>query len=241
MAKILVKFPTRGRPDKFFETLDSFIEKQSGKHSIHYLVSLDEDDETACVSFIDDLKIRASEGLDEGFCIDWRYAPRAGKIGSCNRDMEFAPPNWEIIMQVADDFICHGQNWDDRVVEELEAFEDGDGALWVFDGHQHEMCTLSIMTRKYYERFGYIYYPEYITFYPDREWTEVADKLHRLVFIKDVLFEHRHPDWMGTVCGYAGVNELYDDLYKENDHQEDRDHDEKLFFGRQKRNFDLDI
>ncbi len=243
MANILVKFPTRGRPDAFFRTLDSFIAKQSGKHDIHYLVSLDDDDDTVDASFIDGLKAHGIGNHSQklGYCVNWIIGIRAGKIGSCNRDMQFAPPDWDIVMQIADDFICHGEDWDDVIVEELEAFEDKDGALWVFDGYQQEMCTLSIMTRKYYERFEYIYYPEYITFYPDREWTEVADLLGKLVFIKDVLFEHRHPDWMGFGHGYSGANELYDDLYKENDKQEDRDHDEALFNTRKLRNFDLDI
>lgn len=240
MANILVKFPTRGRPDAFFKTLDSFINKQSDKHSVHYMISLDEDDETASHEFVNELKARALVSYELDYCIDWNFAPRAGKIGSVNRDMEFAPPGWEIVMQIADDFFCHGQDWDDRIVEELSAFEDDDGALWVFDGHQNDMCTLSIMTRKYYERFNYIYFPEYKTFWPDTEWTCVADILERLIFIPDVLFEHRHPDWMASGHGYDGSNELYDQLYEENDDQDDRDHDKQLFHDRQQRNFGLD-
>ena len=43
---ILCKIPTRSRPDKFFATLDSFVQKESGEHNIHYLISIDNDDES---------------------------------------------------------------------------------------------------------------------------------------------------------------------------------------------------
>jgi hypothetical protein len=68
-------------------------------------------------------------------------------------------------MQPADDFTCQYTGWDQRVVEELDVFDDYDGVVWFFDGYQPNIDTLSIMGRKYYERFNYIYYPCYRTFF----------------------------------------------------------------------------
>lgn len=235
MAHILCKIPTRGRPDQFIKTFESFHLLESGKHKITYLISIDEDDRT-----MDNLakQLRNEKYNSPNFIIV--TAQRAGKIGSVNRDMNQAPDDWDIVMQPADDFIALVQGWDDRVVEELETtFEDLDGVVWFFDGHQPKIDTLCIMGRKYYERFGYLYYPEYRTFWADVEFTEVADRLDRLIYSPEVLFEHRHPDWIYSQ-GYDGRKAGYDQLYHENDKPEDREWDEKLFRERMKRNFDLE-
>ena len=96
------------------------------------------------------------------------------------------------------------------------------------------------MGKPYYERFNYIYYPEYITFWADTEFTAVADLLDRMVFVPEVLFEHQHPDWTHS-HGYDGQKRGYDQLYIDNDKPEDRDFDERLFYERKARNFDLEL
>jgi len=233
MANILCKIPTRSRVDAFIETFDSFHGRQSNDHIIHYMISIDDDD--------DEMQKWAdtySHGLRKANA-HVISAPRAGKIGSVNRDMEHAPDDYDIVMQPSDDFICLVDGWDKRVVEELEAFDEYDGVAWFYDGHQPNIDTMCILGRKYYERFNYIYYPEYRTFWADNEFTEVADRLDRLVFSREVLFEHRHPDWTHS-HGYSGQKQGYDELYLENDKPEDREWDDKLFHDRKARNFDLE-
>tara|TARA_Y100000996_G_scaffold121288_1_gene90912 strand:+ start:1725 stop:2423 length:699 start_codon:yes stop_codon:yes gene_type:complete len=230
---LLVKFPTRGRCDRFFTVLDSFVEKQSGDHNCHYLVSCDNDDET----MNNPETIKRLESYDN---LSYYFDDRAGKIGSVNRDMDKAP-NYDILMQPADDWLALVNGWDDRIVEEMDVmFDDGDGVVWFFDGHNREIDTLCIMGKPYYERFNYIYYPEYITFWADTEFTAVADLLGRLSFSPDVLFEHQHPDWLHS-HGYDGQKQGYDQLYIDNDKQEDRDFDERLFHERKARDFDLKL
>jgi hypothetical protein len=144
-------------------------------------------------------------------------------------------------MQPADDWLALVEGWDKRVVEEMDdCFDDGDGVVWFFDGHNRETDTLSIMGKPYYERFNYLYYPEYITFWADTEFTAVADLLDRLSFVPEVLFEHQHPDWLQS-RGYDGQKKGYDQLYIENDKQEDRDFDERLFHERKAVDFGLEL
>lgn len=233
MARILCKIPTRTRPSEFDATLQSFVEMQSSVVKVTYLISLDNDDDSMR-EYVDAKK----EWLEDiGARVVW--GERAGKIGSVNRDMEYAPEDYDVVMQTADDFRCLEFGWNSRIMQEISVFDNLDGVVWFYDGFQPNIDTLSIMGRKYYERFNYIYYPEYRTFWADNEFTEVADRLDRLVFCDDVLFVHEHPDWTHS-RGYTGVNEGYDELYKENDKPEDRDWDEKLFHDRKARNFDLE-
>lgn len=233
MARILCKIPTRTRPSEFDATLQSFVEMQSSVVKVTYLISLDNDDDSMR-EYVDAKK----EWLEDiGARVVW--GERAGKIGSVNRDMEYAPEDYDVVMQTADDFRCLEFGWNSRIMQEISVFDNLDGVVWFYDGFQPNIDTLSIMGRKYYERFNYIYYPEYRTFWADNEFTEVADRLDRLVFCDDVLFVHEHPDWTHS-RGYTGVNEGYDELYKENDKPEDRDWDEKLFHDRKANNFGLD-
>jgi len=48
------------------------------------------------------------------------------------------------------------------------------------------------MDRNYYERFGYIYYPEYKHMFCDTELTHVADSLRKTLKREDLLFPHLH-------------------------------------------------
>ena len=110
MKHILVKIPTRSRPDDFLRLYNDLKLKESGNHKITYLISIDDDDATMHTNAIKD-------ATKDSLLIS---APRAGKIGSVNRDMEYAPNDYDIVMQPADDFIVKLDGWDNYVVEEME-------------------------------------------------------------------------------------------------------------------------
>lgn len=230
--KLLVKFPTRGRNDKFFDVLDQFVNSQSGNHDCHYLISCDNDDETMNTPET----IKRLESYDN---LSYFFDERAGKIGSVNRDIEKVSSDYDILMQPSDDWEVLQKGWDDVIVQELDiCFDDGDGVLWFYDGYNSRTDTMCIMGKPYYERFNYIYYPEYITFWCDNEFTEVADLLDKLAFIPEPIFKHQHPDWTHS-HGYDGAKGGYDQLYLDNDKEEDRIHDEKLFHERKANKFGL--
>jgi hypothetical protein len=229
--KLLIKFPTRARHDKFFEVLDMYYEKLSGDVEYEFLITCDDDDEQMN-------NPETIEKLESYENLSFYFGPRDGKIGAVNRDIEKVE-DYDILIQTSDDMIPVVDGFDKIIVDEMEeSFPDRDGVLWFFDGHNMETDTLCIMGRKYYERFGYVYYPGYITWFPDTEFTEVADRLGKLVFIRDTIIEHRHPDWVHA-HGHNGQQSGYDELYVENDRDEDRAHDEQLFNERKKNNFGL--
>ena len=49
--KLLIKFPTRNRPDKFLHVLEAYINNMEDK-STNIIISADSDDETMCNDFI---------------------------------------------------------------------------------------------------------------------------------------------------------------------------------------------
>lgn len=231
--KLLIKFPTRARHDKFFEVLDMYYEKLSGEVEYEFLITCDEDDD----QMNNPDTIKKLESYDN---LSFYFGPRDGKIGACNRDIEKVE-EYDILMQTSDDMIPVVNGFDKIIVDEMEdCFPDLDGVLWFFDGHNTETDTLCIMGRKYYERFNYVYYPGYVTWFPDTEFTEVADRLDKLAFIRDTIIEHQHPDWTHA-HGHNGQQSGYDELYVENDRDEDREHDELMFNERKMNNFGLEL
>lgn len=106
---------------------------------------------------------------------------------------------WDILIIISDDMFCRRKGWDELVVQKMTYhFPDTDGALWFHDGSkQREICTLSCMGWKMYQRFGYVYNPEYKSFFCDNEFTEIARSLNKLPFFDDCLASHEHPCWQG--------------------------------------------
>jgi hypothetical protein len=94
----------------------------------------------------------------------------------------------DIIIVISDDFEPI-KNWDIEILKVVEGKKD-----WILktqDGTQPWIITLPIMDRAYYERFGYIYHPEYEHLFADTELTAVADYTGRKI-TSDLLFRHRH-------------------------------------------------
>lgn len=186
--KILIKIPTRNRPDKFFKLLDTCIEKLSGENEYYILVSLDYDDLSMC-------NLKVFDRLCSYENLYFFYSYRDTKIGACNRDIEKLPDDWQVVALISDDMLPVVDKWDKYISDGMEnCFPDTDGALWFFDGHREDINTVSILGNKYYKRFGYIYYPLYQSFYCDDEYTKVGLKLGRLhkCYWPMTLIEHNH-------------------------------------------------
>jgi hypothetical protein len=233
-VRLLIKFPTRGRPARFFEALERYRELLSGKHEVRFVISLDEDDAAMNVpSIIDALK--------RGYGATVRVGPPEGKIAACNRDVpdpgeaegETARWPWDVLLLASDDMIPEVHGYDDVIARAFEACtEEGpilactndvsgpgeadnswglaplDRVVHFNDGYVGDrLCTLSIMGRSYYQRFGYIYHPSYRSLWCDNEFTDVAKSLDRYTYVDRVIIRHEHPAWV------AGCD---DDLYRVN-------------------------
>lgn len=99
----------------------------------------------------------------------------------------------KVIIAVADDFKpC--QDWDEKLFTLKSGWVDEDWVAHTEDGYVHDICVLSILTRKRYERFGYLFYPKYESMFCDTEFTQVAYREGRVINAKHILMEHMHPD-----------------------------------------------
>lgn len=130
----------------------------------------------------------------------------------------------DILIVVSDDFDCPG-NWDRLLKAFLHDKEDF--IVKVEDGIQSFIITIPIMDRIYYNRFNYIYYPEYLHMFCDSELSCVAYMLDKCIRL-DLIFKHNHYIVGGTQ--HDKIYEKNDDTWKQG---------ETLFHERKLRNFDL--
>ena len=222
-VKLLIKFPTRNRCSKFFSTLDKYVELLSDKENTKFLITIDHDDSSMNNSEVLN-KLKTYQSLN--VVVGNSYS----KISAINRDMDKLEWNWDILLLASDDMIPQIMSYDVFIRHAMVAnFPDTDGVLWFNDGFQEsKLNTLVIMGRRYYERFNYIYYPEYKSIFCDNDFMDVARILKRQIYFEKCIIQHEHPDW-----GFSGSDKVHENNRK------DWSHDNDIYKKRRLNNFFL--
>lgn len=220
--KLLIKFPTRNRPAKFIKILKVYHSLLDDKNT-KFIISCDNDDETmnndGIKEFVNDL-------IDVN--IELHFNDNKSKIEAVNANMENI--DFDIVLLASDDMIPVSQGFDTIIKNKMtEHYSDTDGVLWFNDGYQgNKLNTLCILGKKYYDRFNYIYNPEYKSVWSDNEFMDVANILNKQTYFDEVIIRHEHPDW-----GF-GKNDL---IHQENIKNES--FDRQVFDRRKNINFGL--
>lgn len=101
----------------------------------------------------------------------------------------------ELLVVISDDFIPP-YNWDvallSALLEARAALKRDDLVLLVNDGLERTLCTLPVLTRQRFDRFGYVFFPGYESMFCDTELTARAQLDSVLVDARHILFEHLH-------------------------------------------------
>lgn len=200
--------PSRSRPKDAFAAANKWIEKAGCK--VEYILSCDTDDPL---------------GYQYGAYFSGKDAivnNNRSAIDAINNAAKVA--TGDIFIQMADDFDCP-DNWALQIIEATKGKTD-----WILktqDGIQKWIITLPIMDRRYYERFGYIYYPEYQHMFCDTEMSCVADLTGRKI-ISNISFPHNH--YSTGKRPKDAISEKADATWAQG---------EKLFLERYKKNFGL--
>jgi hypothetical protein len=190
MTDLLIKFPTRARPDKFTETLGKYQRMLSGKWAVRFLITVDHDDPTMNSG-------RMLARLRSDPRVEVRVGNARSKIEAVNAHLE--GQDFRVLLLASDDMIPQVQGYDDVILSEMSAhFSDTDGALWFEDGRKSAICTLSILGRKLFDRFGYIYHPDYVSLWCDNEFTEVVTAMGKMARLPQVIISHEWTNYTGT-------------------------------------------
>jgi hypothetical protein len=205
---ILFKYTSRSRPELFERGLKSIIDNcTSDQYKI--LVTVDENDATM-FKYWNDPRITTIIGESKN------------KVDAINRDVNEFLYDWDILINFSDDMIFTQKGFDDSIrnvfdfhktnvneygfIGSIERITNLDQCIHFPDGSTGDrLISMSILGRKYYERFNYIYNPEYISLYCDNETMDVAKILNCYKFINENIFVHLHP---------AHGNALNDNQYR---------------------------
>lgn len=184
--KILIKFPSRGRPEKFKGTFYQYMNKQSHKHDLQFICSFDTDDEHMDADHI-------KTYLNNQPNTKYHYGTSSNKIEAINANMDMADP-YDILILAADDLFPIVENYDDIIAEDMIKYHpDMDGTLHYMNPSWEERLDIGcIMTKKYYDRFNFIYNPVYKSIFADNEYMEVAKILGKHQYIPNQIFAHHY-------------------------------------------------
>lgn len=182
---ILIKFPSRGRPQKFKETFETYLRLASHKHEINFICSFDKDDD-----LMNNPEIISY--LNSHDNIKYFYGNSKNKIEAINADLNDV--EFDILILAADDLAPCASSYDDIIVTDMLKYHpDMDGCLHYMNPSWEERLDIGcIMTFKYYKRFNYIYHPSYKTIYCDNEYMQVAKNLGKHKYIENQIFNHNY-------------------------------------------------
>lgn len=197
--RILFKLTSRERPKKFLTMLRSIVDNLTPGSDHLILVSIDEDDPKKD-EYIEGWKaLDAEKELPEGAI---RCGQSDNKIFAINRDLKQALAlEWDILVNVSDDQVFIKKGFDKDIIEAFVMHSDGgvtqydlDLLIHFPDGYVNErLVTMAIMGRVYYQRFGYIYHPQYVSLFCDNEQMEVAVREGKYKYVNTNIFLHQHP------------------------------------------------
>ena len=105
----------------------------------------------------------------------------------------------EVMITVADDYFPP-EHWDSAIMESItplsKTWTPGCKKEFVLDvdnqDNSHPLLPFTFISRAYYQRLGYLFWPEYMGIGADVDFTEVARRDGVVVDARHLKFEHRH-------------------------------------------------
>lgn len=197
---LLVKFPSRNRPDRFFKSLDSVYATFRGKDNFHVSCTLDTNDLTMNNPEVID-RIRTRPNIS----IEWGVSN--SKIEAVNRSMP--DYSWDVILILSDDMLFTFEGVDDVI---RGAFEDSlDWLLHIPDNDaKSALATMYIAGKDFYKRFGYCYNPIYSSLFCDNAIQDISKIIGRYKYLDfPGLIFHANPAY-----GHQDRDSLFDEQQK---------------------------
>jgi len=187
--KISILHPSRGRPNKSFDTINKFIDRAG--QEIEVIISLDEDDPE-----LNNYK-RLYAGRDYR---KFRYYAHNNKSAVEAINLAAISATTDILFVVSDDTDCEN-SWATTLLEFIG--DRKDFVLKTQDGIQSWIITNPILDWTYYKRFDYVYHPEFDHMFCDTFLTCVADLTGRKI-VSNQMFRHlkyeQTPDYITKKC-----------------------------------------
>lgn len=201
-AKILINYTTRGRPERFFDGLETIYTLCSDVDNIRVLVTCDYDD----TSMFNPLVKNRIEGYKNIHLI---YGKSEGKIHAINRDLDLLPEewkDWDIVANFSDDMRWNVFAWDGAIRADFFVYSpDYSHYIAYLDvDTKGALSTLYIAGRKFFDTFGFIYDPQFKSLFADNLIEDCAKRMGKYKYIPYSIYSHLLPSY-----GHLPPDEMY--------------------------------
>jgi hypothetical protein len=225
--KILVKYATRGRPQRFFDGMETIYSLCSQPDHIRVLVTADHDD---LLMNNEGVKERISKYKNAHVI----YGKSDNKIHATNRDMDIMPEewrDWDIVANFSDDMRWTIFGWDDLIRTDFNQISpDFSHFIAYLDPDtKGALSTLYIAGRAWYDMFGHIYNPVYLSLFADNEVEDIAKMKGKYHYTGYSIYRHLCPSY----------GHLPEDVMFRQQQDIGWDIDQKTYYARKAINFDL--
>lgn len=167
--------------------------------AIEWIFAVDEDDEKTLAE-LNGYRVIKIPGKDKGPVAAWNMAAKESQ-GS-------------ILLQMSDDWtpMIH---WDRLIIDRIGNVTQ-EAVLQISDGHRtDDLLCMAILTRAYYDRYDYIFHPDYFSMYSDNEFTLQAQKDGVIRKASGITFTHNHPIFSGDQLDEVYQRSNHPDKYKD--------------------------
>jgi hypothetical protein len=227
--KISLLHMSRQRPDLAYKCFEEWLSKSYDINTFEYILALDEDDPT----LEQYEKLFKTEGSSQ---LKLVITDSHNCVQAINNAAKEIAPTSELLISVSDDMGCF-ENWDIEIMKCLTGKDNFKDPVFigVCDGIREYGVVLVyyIANRAYYNKFGYVLYPEYDGVFADNDMHQMAYASGFLIHAPHLLFQHRH--WT------TGLTKK-DELSNKNDfngNPQGWSRNQHIYQERAKRNFDL--
>jgi hypothetical protein len=194
--KILFKYPTRGRRERFFAGLDSIVNNLADLENFQIQVTADADDKEMA-------QREVFERIKKYPNTEIIYGISKSKIDAVNRDMPLFR-DWDIVVVMSDDMEFRFYGFDEVLRQQFED-ENFDKLIHIPDNDARNiLAVMYIAGRDFVKRFGYLYNPIYQSLFCDDDIQAVAKRLGcyhyvdcaGLIFHANMAYGHQPKDEM---------------------------------------------
>jgi len=189
--KILVKYASRGRRERFFDGLDNIFSTCEFPNRLLVLISLDTDD---LEMYNKEVKGRLSTYTNIHVC--WGLSKN--KIHACNRDFNKIPKHfkdWSIVCNFSDDQRWTMYGWDTLIrVDFNNVSPDFSHYMAYLDPDtKGALSTLFISGRGWYDKFKFIYDEIFLSLFADNLVEDCAKYLKKYHYTGYQIYQHFNP------------------------------------------------
>lgn len=199
-SKIIFKYPSKARPERFFKVIESIFNNISDNQAYKIICSFDKDDTTY---FNKEFLLRLKKYIDK-YPIEIYFNENKGKVSAINENLKNEKFNLLILINDWIEFKI--KNFDIILSKQFNPYS---GIVYFpsINSLGKTKYLLKAVSYEYFQNKGYIYNPIYKSnFYKEAEIFEkeiwINDNIHNncpfklIKFNSDKeLFSYFHPDW----------------------------------------------